>query len=400
MRFVAEHDNALADGMTIESYGIIAVPSDMIDNTALFNHENTYGMYDYQPGEKDIDITLGGKTTFSAVALHYIRQNNYCTDYTARAYVKINYNGETYYRYSDVIERNTYNIAKQAMVSTEEPESNKDALKTNVINVYNNYSEHNQYNDSTGLRNKVVAYMEAMADYAWQPEETFLVLNPAGSGHGSAITALFKKGETYYGLPYVNDNLSQYENFVEHFTTKNGINYFADPENRITPLNGGYIISDHDTYILSEAQKEAAYQNYLNMPGNDCITAVLLSWNTVLNNREQIQKMNSTYSVIPGHDTGVIPVGDYEYSYEKYGYDTPSMVNETGEEDMYAAYAKLQKGDALITLNTETNVRHARLVLSVDINAKTVQTREQATVHITGNNGNYTTIPEKTYTFD
>jgi hypothetical protein len=242
--------------------------------------------------------------------------------------------------------------------------------------------------------------MEAMADYAWQPEETFLVLNPAGSGHGSAITALFKKGETYYGLPYVNDNLSQYENFVEHFTTKNGINYFADPENRITPLNGGYIISDHDTYILSEAQKEAAYQNYLNMPGNDCITAVLLSWNTVLNNREQIQKMNSTYSVIPGHDTGVIPVGDYEYSYEKYGYDTPSMVNETGEEDMYAAYAKLQKGDALITLNTETNVRHARLVLSVDVNAKTVKTREQATVHITGNNGNYTTMPEKTYTFD
>ena len=62
-------------------------------------------------------------TCFQSNHEHYIRQNNYCTDYTARAYIKINYNGKEYYRYSDVIERNIYNIAKQAMVSGLEAKS-------------------------------------------------------------------------------------------------------------------------------------------------------------------------------------------------------------------------------------------------------------------------------------
>ena len=399
LRFVANFDNSLADGMTVDSYGIIAVPSDMLNSKDAFNHVNTVGMYDYQPGEKDINVTAADITRFSAIAVHYIRQNNYCTDYTARAYVKVTYGGESYYRYSDIIERNPYIVAKQAIKNDDEPTEYKEALKANLIDVYDSYDEYTSYNDSSYLRDKVVAYMETMANYAWQPEETFLVLNPSSSGVGSSVTALFEKGKTYYGLPYVNDNLNQYESFVEHFKTENGVNYFTDPENKITPLTGSYFIYDHDTYYLTDAQKEAAFQNYLNMPGNDCITALLLSWNSVLNNRDDIQNMISTYSVIPGHDTGVIPVGDYEYSYEKYGYDTPSMVNATGETRMYAAYAKLQKGDGLITLNTSTNVRHARLVVKVDVNAQTVTTREQATTHITGRNDNYTTMPEKTYTF-
>ncbi len=399
VRFVAEHNNVLADGMTIKERGVIAVASDMLNNPEAFNHENTVAMFDYQPGETDIFKTEDGITTFSAITLHYIRQNNYCTDYTARAYIKVNYNGKDYYRYSDIIERNVYNIAKQAMVSGLEAKSTEEAMKTNVVDVYDNYNEFYPYNSSSHLRDRVLEYMETMANYAWQPKETFLVLNPSGSGHGSSITALFEKNKTYYGLPYVNDNLNQYETFIENFETTNGVNYFSNPNNKIIPLTGSYYIYDHDTYYLTDAQKDAAYQNYLNMPGNDCITAVLLSWNTVLNNREQIQAMNSTYSVIPGHDTGVIPVGDYEYSYEKHGYDTPSMVKATGTTRMFAAYAKLRKGDAMITLDTSTNVRHARLVVGVDTSKQIVTTLEQATTHITGRNNNYTTMTRKEYTF-
>ncbi len=372
IRFKANYTNKYSSYIETVECGIISIASDMLISDEYFNHKQSAGMYDGQPvktetnGYKDLYQTTTDrmKTEFTVLGLGggVIRENNYCTNYKARAYVKIIYNGEEYYRYSEIIERNPYQIAKKAINNENESAGIKQFLQSNLVDVSYQYSENVQYASQTRvneLRNKVVAYMRNMANIEWTPTETFIIYNDSSSNGTTQMKAIFRAGVTYKGLPYINYTMSQVETFKS----------MSELDGAYIPLESSYVNlmtneSNLDKLLTAE-QKEAGRQNFRTFPGNDCITSVILSWNTVLNNREEIQKMNTTYDVLSSDYCGVIPVGNYYDFNDIPSYNTVNAITNIGKREIVKAYKELQKGDAIIYINSNGG-RHARLVLSVD----------------------------------
>lgn len=358
IRYNAKYTNTVSDGVTIEDCGIISIATDMLGNIESFNHKNTYGMYETTPGDKDYFYTDRGITHYTSIALDMsaaIRENNYGRDYTARAYVKFTYNGEEYYSYSEPMERNVYAVAKKAAASDAETSEVKKWLKTNVLDTYDTYDETKVYNAGMAgaARQKVVSYMESMRDVKWTPEETFLIYIEGVDG-ATNMRGIFYKGVEYTGIPYMNYHKAQTETFTEMI---NGTYIPIDNQNIS-------IKSNSDWSKLTAEQKAVGLQNAKSFPGNDCVAAVILAWNTVLTNRDQIKEMNYTSSLIPGKDVGIITVGDYDYS-NNYNNNTDQIARANGEQTMAEAYALLLPGDATnyVRSSQSGNPRHSRLVV-------------------------------------
>ena len=154
------------------------------------------------------------------------------------------------------------------------------------------------------LRSKIVDYMRAAANVEWTPKEDIEYWN--GSGF------VFKKGETYYGLPYTqfqrNHNLASFETQIE---TIDGQRVYVGPTNR-----EGYF-------------------------GSDCSASVSNAWRQVDPDLPALL----TRRMIPDRPKEVVPVGDYPLNF----YDsTPNIVKEAGYETMKAAYAQLKPADAVV----------------------------------------------------
>ncbi len=357
----------------VKECGVIAIPSDMLVTGEPFDHTNTYKMYD---AVADKNIYSGSKISFGALVFgdEAIRENNYNRDYSLRAYVKISYNGKDYYRYSDIIQRSFYDVAKMAIEGDKETAETKTALNTNLISVYDNYDETTKYNSegATAARQKVVSYMESMMNIEWTPNKTFILYNNPNHAKGAAYSigpgstemyAIFIAGKTYRGIPYVNNTLAQLENFKDRI---------AEKENSIIKNNLVHTWSISSDYIftlwLSDAEELDGVENARNFPGNDCYYSVLFAWNTVLNNRAQISLMNSLENSLGGKN-GVIAVGNYDnsnyYDNSTYGISTKQTVQANGEQTMANAYAKLQPGDATVYAYTDSNgniQRHVRMI--------------------------------------
>lgn len=357
MRFVASYTNVVSEGVSILDCGIISIASDMLVDVEYFNHINSKEMFDDVCTNEDVSGAIGDNIFFTKEALNSmeIQENNYARDYTARAYVKMSYDGKIYYRYSDPIERNLYNIANAIMEENRETTSVKDYINANVLGVYNNYDTSKIYdsNRASAARSKVVKYMESMRDIKWTPEETFIIYNEGGNG-STRMFGIFYKGKEYNGIPYINYNMTQTESFIDMMKGS----YIPIDNPNIS------IKSNSDWSKLTAAQKAVGLENANNFPGNDCVGALIMAWNSVLTNRPEIKEMRYTSSIIPGHGNGVIAVGNYDYTND-FDNNTDEMVAANGEQVMAEAYAKLLPGDGTIYVrsNDEGNPRHARLVV-------------------------------------
>ena len=378
MRVVASYTNDVSEEVSVLNCGVISIASDMLVDVEYFNHINSKEMFDDVCTEADISGTIGGKVFFTKKALNSmeIQENNYVRDYTLRAYVKISYNGEVYYRYSDPIERNLYNVANAVMEENAETSSVKNYINTNFLGVYNNYDISKIYdqNKASAARSKVVKYMESMRDIKWTPEETFIIYNEGGNG-STRMFGIFYKGTEYNGIPYINYNMTQTESFIDMM--KGSYTPIDDPNISIK--------TNSDWSKLTAAQKAVGLENANSFPGNDCVGALIMAWNSVLTNRPEIKEMRYTSSVIPGHGNGVIAVGDYDYSND-YDNNTDEMIAANGEQVMAEAYAKLLPGDGTIYVrsNDEGNPRHARLVVKAPVvKRKTDGTIDVANSYVT-----------------
>lgn len=394
LRFIAQLSKNGSD-MTIQEYGILAMRADLFPDNGVLDFEDTAGMNISVPQADDLNEIISDKTVYSCT-FSGIRCNRYNIDLIARAYVKFTYNGETFYRYSDVMRKNPYKIAQLAVKDNSvETEAAKEFLQTKVIDVHDNYSVENGYNDSTNFRNRVINYMRAQMELTWKPSESFWINNPKDAS-GVTTNLYFEKGKTYKGIPYTNNNFSQKETFGDLIS--GGV---LD----ISKLKG---VTSCGTATSDEA---TALQNYKYFPGSDCSTAVITAWNTVLNSRPTLKMLTQTYYMVPGHDCGVIPVGDYEYDFETYQNNTYSMTGDTeNAKKIYAAYSLLRPADAIVHYGPDGG--HTRLVVSVNKSAKTVTTIECANWSIpnctvTSGNGtkvtltnNNTSWKELTYHFD
>ena len=92
--------------------------------------------------------------------------------------------------------------------------------------------------------------------------------------------------------------------------------------------------------------------------GNDCSGAVQLAWESVGGNftRASTANMTQTY--------GYIPVGDYETEAVEY-VDTNKIAENNGGEVMFAAYAQLQKADAVV--RRRNGAGHTMMVVDVHL---------------------------------
>ena len=395
----------------IKNCGVLAIPSDMLTTDEPFDHNNTYGMYDAEADKTawNASYNLFGADVFGD---EVIRENNYDRDYSLRAYVKFEYAGKEYYRYSEVIERNVYDVAIQAIAGNKETDIKKALLKNWVIDVGGenyNPNPNTPYNQeaSETARQKVVDYMKKMSNIEWTPKETFIIYNDGTYGEYSVSTgstamyAIFYKGQTYHGIPYVNKTLTQYESFeemrdnaeIKPLVDENGNSIDADnftsklwswslknnlKREWISDGNGGWKLDPehHFPENFTDAQKAEGLENAKNFPGSDCWAALIYGWNTVLNNNEETKRLTSIDNMLT-FENGTVPVGDYEILWEHIQKDrnrTELITQANGIDKMSEAYAMLKPGDATAystqVFNEETqrytkNNRHVRIVEKV-----------------------------------
>lgn len=381
LKFIAYYTNeTLPAGMSIADYGLIGIPADLCPNSSALNFEDTYGMSIVDSTKVVDKSTIGNRNHFAGVMASNLKPNQYNVDYHARAYLKLSYKGDELYVYSDIIDRNPYEVAEKAIVSGLEKESTVNNLRTNVIEKFDNYDENTNYVSSTNLRTKVVNAMKAQMNILWTPSQNFWIYNDRATyGSGVNVDLYFEKGKVYRGIPYTNMNFSQKETFSEFLigntVTVNGKDY-AGGTLEVTLVDGLTPGRRYSWGLATEAQKKVAHDNYNAFPGSDCSTAVITSWNTVINNRVNLKNLYATKYMIPGQNTGTLPVGSYDYSYEKYGVDTHAMCKDTNNAaNITASYALLQPGDAIVAYKDSG---HTRMVVENDPANKKLTTIECA----------------------
>ncbi|MBE6670588.1 MAG: hypothetical protein E7593_00110 [Ruminococcaceae bacterium] len=361
LRFVVNYSGNLPTGMTIAERGVIAVQSDILNDESKLDFDQTVGMEILTIGDTDYNTASQYSCTIEDIPL-----NRFKIDYVARAYLKITYNNETFYVYSDPIRRNPYKIAQQAAAeNSDESSDTRTYLNNNVISKFNNYNANQAYVDAksiAALRQQVVDYMRAQMNITWIPNENFLIYNdPDTSGGGVTTTLYFKKGQTYTGIPYTNNKSSQKESFEKFI--ENGT--FNVTSAGVVKYSGNYYYSHNNT------NKTLGYQNYLNFPGSDCSTSVVTSWNTIINNRSSLLSVViGTRDMIPGGSQNTITVGNYTCFDEDgnaYVYTT-DILERNGKDAIYAAYDQLQPGDATVYYKSNTQYGiygHMRMVSEV-----------------------------------
>ena len=104
-------------------------------------------------------------------------------------------------------------------------------------------------------------------------------------------------------------------------------------------------------YDMAEENTFDTFDMYI---GNDCSTCVQQAWWTVSNKVEFKRSGQQSPTVAERYSTGVLPVGDYQYSCEELGLDptgsgriTENVTKANGPEVMYEAYAFLRMGDGV-----------------------------------------------------
>lgn len=187
-------------------------------------------------------------------------------------------------------------------------------------------------------RDIVEAYMRQQATILWRPTEDILYTLasdtlPEDSPGDETIQLV--AGRLYMGLPYAY-NTGTVDTFLE----------FADEPDE----NGIYNISGLTWDILSGNRFTARI-------GNDCSGAVALAWSQI---GASITAQSTKYMC---EDFGFLRVGDYESDPSEF-YSTSFFIGSNGVDKIYAAYAQLQKGDALVYRTPKGG--HA--VMAVDVN--------------------------------
>ena len=427
LRFVGEYN--LPENVTVNEAGILALKSYLVKDEAKLTLDGTFGNIKYVATAGNTYV-YNGNTRFECMITD-INQREFVQNYTARAYVKYTVDETEYIAYSDVIVRNPYEIAKQAVANTEvEETATINHLNDKLIYVANNFDVKNQYvsdEELAALRRKVVDYMEAMANIEWSPKYSFAMYNNTGdrtndeieeirgtTSDGGAIgvgmAGIFEAGKTYYGMPYTSSSKSwmQTSNF-ESFNRLMELTYEMDEFTEYTGTQVPQTLAEwnsdsHNTsmlswmyynlkeekvlsYVTQPELRVDAYMNYTIIPGSHCSKSVFSAWNLVLNNSTATSRLTATYRIVPGSNSNVFAVGDYNYKGIETQNNTREIIesngivfneNDSGKitsinydaskaglEVMYNTYKSVKPGDGLIHY---TDSGHTRLVVDVTYN--------------------------------
>ena len=206
--------------------------------------------------------------------------------------------------------------------------------------------------ENAALRAEVVAYMRSMATVKWTAAADITYYNP---DYG----VMFKAGQTYYGVPYSQKMRSgSYEKFTSYL---NASGVYTGP-------------TESTTYV-----------------GSDCSSAVSMAWRVF----DPSLSLLGTYYMFPGRGK-IVAVGNYSLTS---GSHTAQVTSDNGQDVMYAAYACLKPGDAVLWYKQTGG--HVRLVSSVDVANQCIYVIEQSGAAGAGQpiSGNSTWRVDRKYTF-
>ena len=190
--------------------------------------------------------------------------------------------------------------------------------------------------------------------FLWRPEEDIyytLKNNTDPMTLPEENRLLIKGGRLYQGMPY----------------SYAGGTDFAFLEYAGEPVNGVYPISGLAWQALSGGGSYARV-------GSDCSSTVISAWNSV-----GAALSGDTKSMAPGR--GFLRVGEYT-SNNTDNTNSAATCAENGEQVMYAAYAQLQKADAVVYRGASSG--HTMLIVSSDpvYNGDGTINGEQSTVTV------------------
>lgn len=207
-------------------------------------------------------------------------------------------------------------------------------------------------------RDIVESYMRKMATVYWRATEDIVYSNSSSNTDPTTNMndlTYIRAGRLYQGLPY-SHAAGGPNAFLE---------YADEPDEQ-----GVYHISGLTWHSLNGTNATARI-------GNDCASAVGLSWGQLGNSL--VQDSNTKYMTTT---YGYLRVGEYESNDDAHTYTYP-VCEANGYDVMAAAYAKLQKADAVVRRNKVDNNGHAMLVVTVHVEYTEEGTINGATSYIT-----------------
>lgn len=187
------------------------------------------------------------------------------------------------------------------------------------------------------LREKTVQAMYEICTIAWYPEEDI----PHNCNCSMLVcNGVYSNTYTQIGIPY---------------------NHKGGSLARMKYcLNEDGTVKDW-VYDMAE---EGTYDTFDLYMGNDCSTAVQQAWWTVSNKVEFLRSGFQSPGLADFYNTGILPVGNYEWDIEVMGLDptssgmiTANVTKYNGAEVMYESYAMLRMGDGVSYLNESGHSR-------------------------------------------
>ncbi len=188
------------------------------------------------------------------------------------------------------------------------------------------------------MRDMATVLWRATEDLTWTTDSSLETEEDLAAYMEEKTPMVIRAGRLYRGIPYSYAGAP-----AGNFSL-----YFGEVDDKGVPTVSGL----HWRSLNGSATKAVA------RVGNDCSGAVQLAWEYVGGNFT----LASTEFMVQG--LGYIPVGEYEAD-PTINTDTTKTANENGGDVMFAAYAQLQKADAVV--QRKDGAGHTMMVTSVHV---------------------------------
>ena len=165
----------------------------------------------------------------------------------------------------------------------------------------------------------VVKYIREMAMTPWIPKQTFQLY---GKYQAWSYNLTYEEGVKYYGPPFLVDSrgaMQEFQNSIE---------------------DGVYVGGTSDSSCIGSACYDAVYVTLIQV----CPSI----------------SFESTADMLPGNNTGLLPVGDWDTTVSKH--DTKEIMDAHTITEMAEAYALLKPGDVVLKHLVSQDAGHTRIV--------------------------------------
>ena len=168
-------------------------------------------------------------------------------------------------------------------------------------------------------RKFVVKYIRDMAMTPWTPQETFHMY---GKYQAWNYNLTYEKDVKYFGPPFLTDSRGTMQEFKYNIE------------------DGVYVGGTTGSSCIGSACYDAVYVTLIQV----CPSI----------------SFESTEDMLPGNETGLLPVGDWDITISKH--DTKNIINEYTATEMSQFYAQLKPGDVVLKHIVSQDAGHARIV--------------------------------------